>query len=153
MKTIKTLIICLATISTLSAQDSLAIKQRRHEIGIDFTYFIKNYLNFGEYYNPDVLSTPFYLQYRFHFKSNNNIRAAIGGGFYETIVPSPYDTDHNVYKTKHQSLNFRIGFEHFVNLSRKFQMFYGLDLISTNSYQRNDAPYFNGGLCQWQRNE
>lgn len=147
MKPFKVLLLLLIASNSLRAQDSTRTKQRRHEIGIDLTSFIKYYFNFGQDVNAGIKNSLFYIQYRFHLKSNNNIRAGVGGSYSETEMASPYTGDETRYKNKQQSFNYRLGFEHFEDISKRFQVFYGLDLLAGNSYQKNDAPYWNGGYA------
>lgn len=147
MKTLKVFLILLVASNSISAQDSLRLKQKRHEVGVDLTAFIKNYFNFNQNAASGVNNAPYYLQYRFHLRSNNNIRSGAGGSYSETETASPYADDQTNYKNKQQSFNFRVGFEHFENISSKFQVFYGVDLLSGNSYEKNDAPFWNGGYA------
>lgn len=153
MKTIKVFLVLLVASNTIAAQDSLHTKQRKHELGVDLTSFIKYYINFGQDATSGIKNAPFYLQYRFHLRSNNNIRAGVGGGYSNTETTSPYTDGPTTYKNKEQSLNYRLGFEHFENISTRFQVFYGLDLLSGNFHQKNDAPYFNGGYANGEENK
>ncbi|MES2678787.1 MAG: hypothetical protein V4635_02830 [Bacteroidota bacterium] len=153
MKTFRVMLLLLVVSNTIVAQDSLRVKQRHHELGLDLSSFIKYYFNFGQGGTLPLFNTPYYLHYRFHLPANNNIRAALGGGYSETEITSPYVDDQTRYKNTQQALNYRLGFEHFENISPKFQVFYGLDLNSGNSYQKNDAPYWNAGYANGVENK
>lgn len=147
MKTFKAILVLLVVSNSITAQDSLRKERRRNELGLDLTAFIKYYFNFAQSATSPIYNTPYYLQYRFHLKSNNNIRAGVGGGYSETETSSPYTDDQTKYKNTQQSLYYRLGFEHFENISPKFQVFYGLDLLSGNYLQKNDASYWNAGYA------
>lgn len=122
-------------------------KKHLNELGLDMTPFIKLYLNFsnngGYNYQPSYM-----LTYRRYFK-NSNFRSAIGGNYLYSESPSPYNGDSlNIkYFNKQSSFVLRIGYEFFQNLSRRWQVYYGADLRTTYSHQRNDAPYWNGGYA------
>lgn len=147
MKKFKIVLFFLIAGITVSAQDSLRTTKKRNEIGVDLTSFLKYYINFGQETNSVLKNSPFYVQYRFHLRSTNNFRAGIGGGYNEIKTESTYTVGPANYKNKQQALNFRLGFEHYENISPKFQVFYGLDVLSGNSLQKNDAQYFNGGYA------
>lgn len=147
MKTTKLSLLFFIASITLYGQDSLRTHKKRHQIGVDLTSFLKYYVNFSQEINNAYRNTPYYVQYRFHLKSDNNIRAAIGGGFSEIETASPYTTGPAKYKNKQQAINYRIGFEHFENLSSRFQVFYGLDLHSGVSHAKNEASSFGGGYA------
>lgn len=56
-------------------------------------------------------------------------------------------TTPTTYRTIQRFINYRLGFEHFDNLSAKFQVFYGIDLYYSGAYNRTDAQYWNGGYA------
>lgn len=121
-------------------------KKHRNELGLDMTPFIKYYLNFSD--NFDYYQPGYMLTYRRYFKKSN-IRSAIGGNYLYSEIPSPYNGDSltNIFYNKQRSLVFRLGYEFFQDLSKRWQVYYGADLNATCSYQRNDAPYWNGGYA------
>lgn len=139
--------IFLLSFSIANAQDSVKVKKYRNEIGIDLTPFIKFYLNFDQnqfYYYNYIPS--YYLTYRFHFKKSN-IRAAIGGDYYTSEITSPYSGDPNKYFNRQENINFRIGYEFIENISKRWQVFYGIDFRPSFRHERNDAPWWNGGYA------
>src|SRR6187402_3256959 len=126
MKPLSLFLLLFITCISVQAQDSLRVKPRRHEVGVDLTSFIKYYVNLSSG-TFQAGTSPYYVQYRFHLKYGNNIRAGIGGSYYDAEISSPYMDDQNKYKNKQQSLNYRLGFEHSENISARFQVFYGID--------------------------
>jgi hypothetical protein len=136
-------ILCFIEASTY-AQDTTKTKQRLNEFGIDATGFLKQYLDFGSqqyatYYNPT-----YYLTYRRHF-SCGNLRVAVGGDYTDTQLPPNFSTDSNKYYDRGYSFYGSIGWEFYNNLSKKWQVFYGVDFRWTQVYSKDDENYSNGG--------
>lgn len=130
--------------TTISTSTQLPVKKHLNELGLDVTPFIKFYLNFSAnnyYYQPNYM-----LTYRRYFKKSN-LRAAIGGNYTFSESPSPYNGDSLDinYTNKQSSFVFRLGYEFFQDLSKRWQVFYGADVNVSNAHQRNDAQYWNGG--------
>lgn len=127
----------------LSGQDTLQIKKHRNELGLDFTPFLKFYSNFSQ--NNIDYQPIYYLTYRYHFP-HGNIRAAIGGMSITSDSPS---TDPNIlpltFKSRSYSVNVRIGYEFFQELSKRWQVFYGLDFRPGYEYRKEDNQFSNGG--------
>lgn len=147
------IVLCTAILAMtfgLRGQDTLPVKKYRHEFGLDFTPFLKFYVDFSQ--NGYNYQPAYYLTYRYHFKKSN-IRAAIGGNFSTRDISSPFSTDTHTYTDKAYSYNFRIGYEFFENLSRRWQVYYGLDFRPGYSYEKNDAPYWNGGYANGSENQ
>ena len=127
------------------AQDTLK-PVRRNELGLDFTPLIKFYLNVGNNSTSLPYQPVYYLTYRYHFKKSN-IRCAIGGDYADSEASSPYSGDTKTYHNTSHALYFRIGYERFENLSKRWQIFYGIDFRPSVIYEKNDAPYWNGGYA------
>jgi hypothetical protein len=119
-------------------------KQYKNEFGVDATAFVKEFLNFNQQYSSN--SPIYYLTYRRHFKPGN-LRFAIGGDYASQEIPPSFDEDSNIYHNHYSSLDFRIGWEWYNNLSKRWQVYYGIDLRPSFVSQKNDAPYFNGGYA------
>lgn len=133
---------------SVNGQDSIkpiVTKKHLNEFGLDMTPFLKFYFNFsqnGGYYYPDN----YFLTYRRYFKIGN-IRAGIGGNYSYSEEPSLYNGDSlniNYYK-KEKAIELRIGYEFFQNLSRRWQVYYGIDARAGYAYSKIDAQYWNGG--------
>jgi hypothetical protein len=120
-----------------------------NEFGIDATGFLKEFLNIGsssqypEYYYP-----AYYLTYRRHFTAGN-LRVAIGGDAYNNQIAPSFTNDSNKYYDKGYSLYAAIGWEFYDNLSKRWQVFYGMDfrtilVFDKNDYQSSNGYYANG---------
>src|SRR5688572_21238722 len=141
-------LISTSTFSQIISDTTKTGKVRRHELGLDITGFLKQFLNFN--FDPFYSSTyypTYYLTYRLHFEKMN-LRMAIGGdGEYNDFV-SPYPTDSNYrYERKTFSIDYRIGIEGFSNIGKRWQIYYGADFRPSFTYTKNDAPYWNGGYA------
>jgi hypothetical protein len=128
------------------SQDISPAKVYKNELGVDVTGFIKNILpssngQFVEYYVPT-----YYITYRRHFKPGN-IRSAIGGSYLSNDISPAFALDSNSYHNLGYSLDFRLGWEFISELSKRWQLYYGLDFRPTLLYSKNDAPYWNGGYA------
>jgi hypothetical protein len=147
MKKIFLTVVMTSLILTSFSQDTTKRdKVHRNEFGIDATGFIKQLLNFNQneyyyYYYPN-----YYLTYRRHFKCGN-IRFALGGDFSDHDIPAAFTGDSNKYHYTSYSYDCRIGWEFFNELSKRWQVFYGLDFRPSKSYTKNDVPYWNGGYA------
>jgi hypothetical protein len=131
---------------TVFAQDTIPPKVYRNEFGIDATGFIKQFLNFSNDEFPVFYSETYYLTYRRHLKSGN-IRAAVGGGFADYDIPTPFAGDSNIYHFKSYNIDYRVGWEFTNELSKRWQVFYGADFRHSLMYTKNDAPFWNGGYA------
>lgn len=129
----------------VSAQDSTQTIRYKNEFGIDATGFLRQFFDFNgtqpAYYTPT-----YYLTYRRHYPKGN-LRAGIGGGMELSPITSPYLNDPNEYSKQVYSANVRFGWEWTQELSKRFQVFYGVDLRPSFYYYKNDAPNWNGGYA------
>lgn len=133
------------TLSIL-AQDSSAVKIRRHELGIDVTGFVQQFffLNVTQYpvgYNPYYM-----LTYRYHLPKGN-IRAAVAGSMYQSDIDPLFATDVHSYSKAGYSAKLRIGYERYTELGKRWQTFYGIDFRPEYSYDRNDVNYYGNGYA------
>lgn len=125
-------------------------KKHLNELGLDMTPFIKFYLNFSDnnsfYYQPKYM-----LTYRRYFKKGN-LRSAIGGNYFYSETPSPFNGDSLKIKYYNKQSGFvvRIGYEFFQDLSKRWQVYYGADLTTSYSYQKIDATNWNDGYANGQ---
>lgn len=146
MKTTLLLLSFFAISSAAIGQDTVKTKQYHNEFGIDATGFVKQFIfistnNFPEYYIPS-----YFLTYRRHLKCGN-IRFAIGGSFSDHDIPTAFTGDSNNYHYTSRSFDSRIGWEFSNELSKRWQVFYGMDFRPSFSYTKDDAPYWNGGYA------
>ena len=132
MKRYFILIISLVSFGTTQAQDSPIEQTNHHEIGVDATPFITQILS-GNYYS----STPYYLNYRYHF-THWALRAGIGGTMTNEDATTNDTTKQN-YKTSY--ITYKIGIEHKSNFMKRWQSFYGIDLKSSINDYRVNSDY------------
>jgi hypothetical protein len=148
----KTIIVLLSTFTyqmgmTQNAQQNNdSFSYHHHELGLDGTSFIKQFLTFN---NQSQAYFPlYYLTYRFHFKNNSNLRTAIGGKYKKENTKAPSSSDPNRAKDYEKSFDFRIGYELTKKLSKRWNAFYGMDLRPSVSHIKNDA---SGQINGYQR--
>jgi len=122
---------------TFSQVKSDTNKIYHNEFGIDVTGFARQFLTFGQ--NPASNNVIYYLTYRRMF-SSGNIRSGLGADFRQKKLRNPYNSlDSNKYNLSILNLNYRIGWEFVSELSKRWQVYYGLDFkLNTNS-DKNDA--------------
>lgn len=109
-------------------------KVYHNEFGLDVSGFLDRYIPFGqnEYSLPS-----YYLTYRRHFE-RGNIRGGIGGDFERRILRNSNNSfDSNKYHNTDGVLMVRFGWEFEKNLSKKWEVYYGLDLKYNIDYQKN----------------
>jgi hypothetical protein len=140
------------TLRSLAAPTPGPAKNHPNELGLDVTPFLKFYLDFS--YNGGYNYQPSYmLTYRRYFKKSS-FRAAIGGNYIYSESPSPFNGDSLKIRNYNRSsaFVFRVGYEFFQELSRRWQVYYGADLATEYSHQRNDALISGGGYFHGQEN-
>ena len=133
-----------AFIVTISLNAQEESKTYKNEIGLDATGFIRTIVNFNSD-NQNYFPT-YYLSYRRKFKPGN-IRFAIGGNYDKRDIPAVFENDINAYYRSSKSFDARIGWEFKTELSRRWQVYYGMDVRPGFNYYYNDAQYWNGGYA------
>jgi len=116
----------------------------KNEFGIDVTGTIRFFTKFQN--TSDYSYTPtYYLTYRRYFNSGN-IRFGIGGDVSDLEITGMVG-DSNVYHRITNGIDTRLGWEFKSELSKRWQVFYGLDFRFSAGKQRNEAAFFNGGYA------
>jgi hypothetical protein len=122
-------------------------KVYHNELGVDVTGFFRRFFPlvqtdyFGQYYY--IESPTYYLTYRRLFKYGN-IRAGIGGDFSRRDVKNYFNTsDTKTYISLTHSLSTRLGWEFTNELSKRWQVYYGLDFKYAKQYYNNNGYSFN----------
>jgi len=147
MKKLLFSIVFLFIVLTSFGQDSATtVTPYKDEFGLDITGLIQQFLliNQGEY--DEKYAPTYYLTYRRHFKSGN-IRAAIGCAFENKDQPAYYEDDSNKYKSRSFSFDIRMGWEFISQLSKRWQIFYGLDFRPSYYYLEDDFVYLSGSYA------
>lgn len=147
----KKVILFFAFISVLNVSFSQvktdSAKVYHNELGVDVTGFIRliSPVVQGEYYGQYYYLNPptYFLTLRRHFKCGN-IRAGIGGGFTRRDVKNYYNTaDTKKYVSLSHSISTRLGWEFTNEISKRWQVYYGLDLKYSKQYNNSNGYYFN----------
>lgn len=130
--------------NTNAPKDTSAAKRHQNELGTDATALVMQVLHltepqFGGYYG----APEYYLTYRRYFKPGN-IRAAIGG-YYSASPIQNTQIDTGEYYVIRRAMAVRAGWEFCSELSKRWQAFYGLDVLFSGEYYQNDWIFSNGG--------
>ena len=146
MKKVKLIImfssILLLVQNALSQDDSTDLY--KNELGLDVTGTIRFFTKFQN--SSDYSYTPtYFLTYRRYF-SKCNIRLGIGGGVSNQEIPSPYG-DSSIYNYNSSSFDSRLGCEFKSELTKRWQVFYGLDFRFSFGNTKNEAAFFNGNYA------
>ena len=127
--------------NALSQNDSVKYK---NEFGLDITGTIRFFTKFQtstDYnYNPT-----YFLTYRRYFEKGN-IRIGIGGGVSNQEIPSPFG-DSAIYENNSSALDSRLGWEFKSEISKRWQVYYGLDFRFSFGNTKDEATFFNGGYA------
>lgn len=148
----KALLLSLFISGSLSASFAQENSDRSHnnEFGVDATGFIRQFLNFNSSTGQSTIYEPiYYLTYRRHFPIGN-IRFAIGGNFANNEYTSnslPVDT--LIYHSNSSSVNARIGWEFTSEISKRWQVFYGVDFRPSYVYFLNEGNYSTSGINRY----
>lgn len=136
MKSLITLVLLFFAISPAVAQNTPITSTNNHEVGIDISPFLQRFVSGNSSSGSNTI--PFYLMYRYHF-DRWAIRAGIGGSFRnnESIVNDTMDS-----KSENSIFNFRLGVEGKIDIYRRWQFFYGVDLYTYTSKSLNQY-YFS----------
>ncbi len=126
-----------------SAQSD-SLPQYKNEFGLDVTGTIRFFTKFQNTSDYSYVPT-YYLTYRRYFRPGN-IRFGIGGDGYTQEQPSPYG-DSAIFKDNSSTLDLRLGWEFKSELSKRWQVYYGLDFRFSFGNRKNEAAFFNGGYA------
>lgn len=144
----KKVILFIAFISVLNVSFSQikkdSAKVYHNEFGVDVTSFLMLYLPLGQ---NDFYSPSYYLTYRRKFNSGN-IRSGLGGDFSnQNVGNTNYPNDSTKYNRFSYAVDFRIGWEFVNEISKRWQVYYGLDTKISYQQNKNDLNYFSNGYA------
>lgn len=135
-----TIILLAVFIGTMAySQDTATCKGHNHEIGLDATPLLQQFFFLNIDQNYPVIN-PYHIMYRYHM-NQWAIRGGIGG-YYWTDEYKPDET--TLFNRKQSLLQFRLGMEHKIEMGRRWQCFYGLDLLTNTNHDHDDYQYSNG---------
>lgn len=128
-----------------SAQQTWPDSTRKHEVGVDVTAFLGQFFS---HVNSDGVGTfltvsPYWATYRYHF-GHCSIRFALGGSINDDETPTYGGPDAEPYHNKSSELDLRVGIERAQELSKRWQVFYGLDFRPSCAHIDNDFIYSQG---------
>jgi hypothetical protein len=134
MKNLLLLALLLLTVNSF-AQNEDSSKVRRNEIGLDITSLIGRTAILSVYgYYPTDYEPTYYAYYRRNF-DKIRLRAAAGGDL------SSIDLEQN--NKKKLSLDYKIGAEFFSPISKRFELYYGLDLVGGKKENSYNYEYYD----------
>ena len=141
------LIIPLILISVQGFCQDTQPKDRRneHQLGINATYFFKQFLNFGNSGNLEI--SPYIVSYKVFDRHHHGFR--FGAGFNSTTITQNPDSISAV-KSTNASYNFRGGYEYQNALSEKWLCFFGVDGVFNYSTRKTTT---NNGFDNVTSNE
>lgn len=139
-------LLCTALAPAVFAQPSNDNLPYKNEFGVDATSFVRQFFKISSAMPGEDYSPTYYLTYR-RLTTAGNLRAAIGGSFNDRLIQPSLVTDSNKYYMKSSAINFRVGWEFFTNITKRWQTFYGMDFCPTIIKNRNDAHHWNGGYA------
>lgn len=115
---------------------------KKNEIGTDITALIEQVLNFNKTEFTSPYSATYQITYKRHFKGFS-ARIGVGGRTASQDVDDDFSDE--VFKKIDRRINYRIGVEKPVELSKRWNFYYGLDFRHSITQARNDFHYQNGG--------
>jgi hypothetical protein len=123
----------------VNAQDQNVAKDKRnqHQIGVNATYFFKQFLNFGN--NNTLAISPYIISYKVFDRKHHGFR--FGAGLSMQSTKENPDSLNSV-KNSVSTYNFRAGYEFQKELGNKWICFFGVDGLFNYSIDKTNS--FNG---------
>jgi opacity protein-like surface antigen len=119
----------VGTLCFAQTVDTVA-KMPRYEVGVNGTYFFKQFLNFSGKTNVDsstnVLETPYYLTSKFKI-GKGFLRIGVGVKINSENTSSSKTADYKINNNNDYQL--RLGYERQRRLNRKCSLYYGADIL------------------------
>lgn len=128
----------LVTVASAAQTDSLV---RRCEIGADMSAFVRVFISHYAGQDPSIYEQPNYLlSYRYHFREYN-LRFGVGGVVDDEEREATWygAQPGETYHDRTTLMTLRLGVERYEELSRRWQVFYGLDFRP--SWERLDDGF------------
>lgn len=137
MKKAASLLLALFAAFSFSANaqsDSTSIvpKGTFHELGINGTFFLANFLTFSG--NIPATVEPYALQYKVLFGGRNGIRFGIGANYRSQHDDPEFGTE---VEFNTLATNTRLGYEHRLRFGKRWATFFGFDLVHNYSRTKN----------------
>ena len=134
------LLLALSSFTIAQTPDTLTLRYK-NELGIEGTYFIKQFLNwgsdqFGGYY---YAAPTYFLTYKRKL-GTCRLRTGIGGSFTTATDTGGSNSDTDL-ETRGYTLDMRAGLERAVPAGRRWVVSYGADILG--GYSRSDRRHLN----------
>ncbi|MBX7181849.1 MAG: porin family protein [Bacteroidia bacterium] len=108
--------------STLFAQENSTEKRNQHQIGVNASYFFKQFLNLGS--SNSLSISPYILSYKIVDRKHHGFRMGAGLSM-QSSNQNPDST--NSVKNSTSAYNLRFGYEYQKELGPKWLCFFGAD--------------------------
>lgn len=126
----------------------------KNEIGLDATGFIKRFLSFGNSYYDygygygygEIYNPTYQVTYRRLFNAGN-IRFGVGGSYNSEDFQKFYSVDSTIRTRMNNSFDARLGWEFKTELSKRWQVYYGVDFRTSYTYFKDDDIDFNASYA------
>lgn len=127
-------------------------EQFNNEIGINVSQFIKNYINFSEYYHYH--NPVYFINYK-RVDDKQAFRISLGGFYTVDKDTGGYNSNTN-FSGKTYSINTLIGYEFRHTINKRWMYYYGLHFLhsyneyaSENLEPANGRPYRQGTIKEY----
>ncbi len=124
------LVIIFLPVATFCQENDLASGETakyRHQIGVNTTFFFKQFLNFSN--NNAIAVSPYVLTYKCISPKNHAFRMGLGGTF-NNKTETNEGSGQPPRKTNAYTLDFSAGYEYRQPLSERWLCFFGADAIT-----------------------
>lgn len=119
---------------SIQAQETGKEKRNQHQIGVNASYFFKQFLNLGS--NNNLTISPYILSYKIVDRKHHGFR--MGAGFNMLSNTQNPDSTNSV-KNSTSSYNLRFGYEFQKELGPKWMCFFGADGLFNYSLDKTNT--------------
>jgi hypothetical protein len=126
MRSISALLFAMfAAVQLFASPDSLEVVKPRHQLAVNATFFLKQFLNFSNSSIEPI--SPYLLTYSV-VKKGHGFRTGIGVDFIHS--ENTEDDSDDVRTVSGTAYDMRVGYEYQLQLSRAWWLFTGIDVIA-----------------------
>jgi hypothetical protein len=128
------------------------------QVGVNASDFIRQYLVFNSN-NLNLTPSPYDLnvklfQNKWNIKPNTRLGLRMGLGYRFNESSNTQNNSSSDFKTREESMAYRLGFEFQQDLSKRFTVFYGLDYRRSKGKNFTENKFNNGlGVIETSTNE
>jgi hypothetical protein len=128
------LLFSIVYLNVSGQEDVQKDRRNQHQLGVNATYFFKQFLNFGN--SGSLAISPYIVSYKVFDRKHHGFR--FGAGFNSTTSTKNPDSL-NAQKTTVANYNFRSGYEFQKQLSEKWTCFFGVDGVFNYQFQKSTS--------------